>query len=111
MSAEISSASMNVVAAPPVAAATTPAVAAPKADFNPQAARQELRQAINDLNDQMEQNERNIHFRMDERLGRAVIQVESERTGKVVRQIPNESALKVAHSIEAFKGIMLDENL
>jgi len=38
-----------------------------------------------------------------------VITVRSKHTGEVVRQIPSETVLKVAHSIEDMKGLLLNE--
>ena len=96
------------------AAAARPAVQAPQPvelKVNPEQDRQELRAALDQLNDQMRSSQRGLRFSMDERLGRTVIIVENENTGKVVRQIPDEAALKVARNIEALKGVLLDENL
>jgi flagellar protein FlaG len=43
---------------------------------------------------------------MDEALGRPVVTVRNTESGEVVRQIPNEVVVKVAHNIEAFKGLL-----
>jgi uncharacterized FlaG/YvyC family protein len=35
--------------------------------------------------------------------------VSNSITGEVVRQIPNEVVLRIAHSIEEFKGVLHDQ--
>lgn len=76
--------------------------------FDSQALREDLRKAIEQLNEQVKKNGRGLFFSVDERLNRQVITVRSTATGEVVRQIPNEVILKVAHSIEDVKGLLLD---
>jgi len=39
-------------------------------------------------------------------LGLPIVVVKNSQTGEVVRQIPNEVVVQVAHSIEAFKGML-----
>jgi flagellar protein FlaG len=43
---------------------------------------------------------------MDEALGRPVVTVKNTQSGEVIRQIPNEVVVKIAHNIEAFKGLL-----
>jgi flagellar protein FlaG len=38
-----------------------------------------------------------------------VVLVKNADTGEVVRQIPNEVVVRIAHSIEAFKGLLHNE--
>lgn len=85
--------------------------AAPKAVEAPTPAqmRAELSEALERLNDHMRKQGRSLSFSMDEQLNRTVVQVKDANTGEVVRQIPNETALKVAHSIEQFKGLLHNE--
>ena len=102
----------------PTAVAQQPAQAAQAAPlayvakFNPQEEvlkREELSKAIEHLNEMMRKQGRDLSFSMDDKLNRTIIQVRSATTGEVVRQIPDETVLKVAHSIEAFKGLLLNE--
>ena len=71
--------------------------------------RENLHDAIDKLNEQVERNGRGLNFAVDERLNRPVITVRNTSTGEVVRQIPNEVIIKVAHSIEDIKGLLLDQ--
>ena len=67
--------------------------------------KQNLDQAIRQLNDSMRDGGRNLAFAMDEVLGRAVIVVKKQDTGEVIRQIPNETVVRVAHSMDKLKGL------
>ena len=107
-------------AAPPAAAQGKPETAAPaevklalpeKTDlqFDPKAMQKNLQEAIERLNDQMKSNGRQLNCLMDKSMDRTVIQVKNAETGEVIRQIPNEPMLRVAHSIEDVKGMLLDE--
>lgn len=90
-------------------ASAVQAPAAPKVNVDPQRQREELSQAIARLNEMMSKQGRDLSFSMDEKLNRTIIQVRSTSTGEVVRQIPDETVLKVAHSIEDLKGLLLNE--
>ena len=106
-----------VPAAP--AAPAAPAVSAvPKAPaikveplVDPKQMRENLREAIEKLNDQVERNGRGLNFSVDDRLNRPIITVRSTATGEVVRTIPNEVVIKVAHNIEDIKGLLMDQTL
>jgi len=71
--------------------------------------RAELSEALERLNEHMRKQGRSLSFSMDEQLNRTIVQVKDANTGEVVRQIPDETALKVAHSIEQFKGLLHNE--
>ena len=70
-----------------------------------------LRDAIDKLNNQAAKTARSLNFSIDEKLNRQIITVSNKVTGEVVRQIPTEVVLKVAHSIEDIKGLLLDEEI
>jgi flagellar protein FlaG len=67
-----------------------------------------LREAIDRLNEQMQRNGRDLNFAIDRKVDRTVVTVRSAQTGEVVRQIPDEAVLRVAHSIEDIKGLLLN---
>jgi len=99
---------------PPVAAA---AVAQKAVDVKSQVPvdmermKQNLEATIGRLNEQMRDGGRNVTFAMDEALGRPIVVVRKEDTGEVIRQIPNEVVVKVAHNIEALKGLLMNKNI
>ena len=76
--------------------------------FDPNAARQSIQEAVSILNQQVKQTNRGLGFRMDEVLNAPVVTVVSESTGEVVRQIPNEVVVRIAHNIEKMKGFFFN---
>jgi flagellar protein FlaG len=71
-------------------------------------ARQNLKEAVSLLNQQMSATNRGLGFRMDEVLDTPVVTVRSDQTGEVIRQIPTEVVVRIAHSIEKMKGLMFN---
>lgn len=67
-----------------------------------------LEAAISQLNDSMRDGGRGLNFSADKALGRPVVTVTNQETGEVIRQIPNEVIVRVAHSIENIKGLLLN---
>ncbi len=108
----------SAVPAAPAAPAAPAVSAVPKAPaikveplVDPKQMRENLREAIEKLNDQVERNGRGLNFSVDDRLNRPIITVRSTATGEVVRTIPNEVVIKVAHNIEDIKGLLMDQRL
>lgn len=73
------------------------------------AMRANLKDSIQKLNDSMRDGGRNLNFHIDDKVGGPVVLVKNAETGEVVRQIPNEVVVRIAHSIEAFKGLLHNE--
>lgn len=67
--------------------------------------------AIHQLNEVMRDGGRNITFAMDQDRGTPIILVKKQDTGEVIRQIPNEVAIRVGHSLDAIKGILLNKQI
>jgi len=80
----------------------------PKVDikFDSDAARKNLEDAIQKLNEMMKDSGRTLSFSMDVKLGRPIVFVKNMANGEVVRQIPSEVVVRVAHGIEDFKGLL-----
>lgn len=80
----------------------------PKANiqFDSEAVRKNLQDAIEKLNDMLKSSGRAVSFSMDVKLGRPIVFVTNLSTGEVIRQIPNEVVVRVAHGIEDFKGML-----
>ena len=101
----------NPSASAPALADQAPKVIAPKPvaiQFNPAEARQNLKEAVSLLNQQMSATNRGLGFRMDEVLDTPVVTVRSDQTGEVIRQIPTEVVVRVAHNIEKMKGLFFN---
>jgi flagellar protein FlaG len=103
------------VAAKAPAGQTTPAeikapeiAPIPKAEikFDAEAARKNLEEAIQKLNEMMKDSGRTLSFSMDVKLGHPIVFVKNMANGDVVRQIPSEVVVRVAHGIEDFKGLL-----
>ena len=68
-----------------------------------------LERTIEMLNVDLELSETNLSFSVDKVSDRVLVAVVDENTGELVRQVPAEAILKVAHNIEALKGILFDD--
>jgi flagellar protein FlaG len=68
-----------------------------------------LSAAIGMLNKQMETTKRGLGFSYDESKKMAVVKVTDAASGEVVRQIPTEQVLKMAHQIDAYKGLLYNK--
>lgn len=66
-----------------------------------------MEEAVQKLNEMLKNSGRNLNIGIDRVLGGPVVVVRND-SGEVVRQIPNETVIKVAHSIEDFKGWLHD---
>ena len=99
----------NAEKAKAIALPEKPALIAPKhvdIKFDAAAERQDLKDALSMLNDQMASNKRGLGFTYNEAVNSAVVTVHNTETGEVVRQIPCEVVLRVAKSIDNFKGML-----
>lgn len=67
---------------------------------------QQYEQVVDQLNRQMQADDRNLRFGVDRRINTFVITVTDKSSGDVVRQIPPEAVIRVAHSIEDLKGVL-----
>ncbi len=67
---------------------------------------QQYEQVVEQLNRQMQANNRNLGFGIDRKINTFVITVTDKRSGDVVRQIPAEAVVRVAHAIEDLKGVL-----
>jgi flagellar protein FlaG len=95
-----------------VAMPERPKIEAPKPveiKYDPNQARANLSSAINMLNEQMASTKRGLGFSFDSAKNSAVIKVTDLNSGNVVRQIPTEDVLKMAHHIDAMKGILYNK--
>jgi len=77
--------------------------------YDPAQARANLTSAITMLNDQMQATGRGLGFSYDAAKNSPVIKVIDTKSGEVVRQIPSQEVLKMAHHIEALKGILYNQ--
>lgn len=104
-------------AAFPPAAATNPKAQAARAtppvveSISPEELNKKLEEIVQNLNEQLAQTGRNLGFSIDKAINRQVVTVTNRDTGEIVRQIPSEVVIRVAHNIEALKGVLFDEEI
>ena len=99
---------LNAVAPP---ASAKPRVTPPKPielQFDEAQSRQNVQAAVSQLNAQMSASKTGLGFSIDDSLAHPIVTVRNTQTGEVVRQIPNEAVVRVAHSIDQLKGLLLN---
>jgi flagellar protein FlaG len=77
--------------------------------FDAKELRQNLKEAVVLLNEQVSSKKQGLGFRLEDSIDVPVVTVRNTETGEVVRQIPNEVVIKVAQSIDGFKGLILNK--
>ena len=64
-------------------------------------------ESIARLNETMRDGGRNLNFAIDSSTaGSFVVVVKNTDTGEVIRKIPNDAVIRIAHSIDALKGML-----
>jgi len=89
-----------------------PKVQVPKPNdikFDPVQANKNLQEAVSLLNEQMSATKQGLGFSYDQSKNQPVIRVSNTATGEVIRQIPSEDVLRMAHQIDALKGILYNK--
>jgi len=61
---------------------------------------EQLQKVVANLNQNIQQIQRDLHFSLDEDSGQTVIKVVNSETGETVRQIPSEEALRISHNLQ-----------
>jgi flagellar protein FlaG len=67
-----------------------------------------LRDKVAQLNDYMQNMNRNLQFSVDDTSGDTVIKVIDSETEEVVRQIPSEEILEARHAAEKYRGVLIE---
>lgn len=73
---------------------------------DPEQSEKAVREAIEKINQQMASNKQHLGFSKDDSINGPVIVVTNSVTGEVIRKIPSEEVIRVAHSIDALKGVL-----
>ena len=69
--------------------------------------REELDEAVSQLNDFVQNVQRDLQFEVDNELGQTIVRVVDQSTQEVIRQIPDEVALRLAESIKQDEPLTL----
>ena len=97
------SASTALAEQPAVQVKTETSAAAKQPD---EQTRANIKEAVDRINRQMKDNNRDLNFSVDDASDRVIITVKSASTGEVIRQIPDQALLRVAHNMENLKGLL-----
>jgi uncharacterized FlaG/YvyC family protein len=68
-------------------------------------------QSSNDTGNTADRNPNKLQFTVDSVSKKIMVVVTDEVTGESIRQVPAEAILRVAHNIEAMKGLLFDKVL
>ncbi|WP_336366993.1 flagellar protein FlaG [Marinobacter sp. C2H3] len=69
--------------------------------------RKQLDQAVSQLNDFVQNVQRDLQFEVDNELGQTVVKVVDQQTQEVIRQIPDEVALRLAKKLQQDEPLTL----
>ncbi len=68
----------------------------------------ELSQAVKQLNDFVQDIQRDLEFSVDDDTGKTVIRVYDSKTEELIRQIPNEEVLELAKNLKETNGLLFN---
>ena len=68
----------------------------------------ELSQAVKQINDFVQDIQRDLEFSVDDDTGRTVIRVFDSKTDELIRQIPNEEVLELAKNLKETNGLLFN---
>ncbi|MDR9426322.1 MAG: flagellar protein FlaG [Marinobacter sp.] len=69
--------------------------------------REDLSDAVSQLNDFVQNVQRDLQFEVDNDLGQTVVKVVDQQTQEVIRQIPDEVALRLAEKLQQDEPLTL----
>jgi len=72
-----------------------------------EAQREELGQAVSQLNDFVQNVQRDLQFEVDNDLGQTIVKVVDQQTQEVIRQIPDEVAMRLAEKLQQDEPLTL----
>ncbi len=99
-----SSAAVNQAQNPQV---TSDVSKAEKLKARNEAQREELVDAVSQLNDFVQNVQRDLQFEVDNELGQTIVKVVDQSTKEVIRQIPDELALRLAENLQQDEPLTL----
>lgn len=72
-----------------------------------EAQREGLDQAVSQLNDFVQNVQRDLQFEVDNEMGQTIVKVVDQQTQEVIRQIPDEVALRLAEKLQQDEPLTL----
>ncbi len=80
------------------------------AESSAEPSREQLDQAVSDLNQSPKIKTQGLVFSVDEDSKRTVVKVIDQETKEVLRQIPSKEALQIAKSFDDAKGLLISQS-
>ncbi len=71
--------------------------------------KKDVEEAVAKLNNSVQQRAQSLLFSVDDDSHRTVVKVIDLHTQEVLRQIPTPEALEIAKAIDAFRGLLVDQ--
>lgn len=87
--------------------ATTEASKAEKLQARSEEQRDELNDAVSQLNDFVQNVQRDLQFEVDNEMGQTIVKVVDQSTQEVIRQIPDEVAMRLAEKLQQDEPLTL----
>lgn len=69
--------------------------------------REELNDAVSQLNDFVQNVQRDLQFEVDNEMGQTIVKVVDQSTQEVIRQIPDEVAMRLAEKLQQDEPLTL----
>lgn len=82
---------------------------APSQTQKADATRQELEEAVKQVNDFLKPINNSIQFNLDDDTGKTIVKVIDLATKDVIRQFPSEEMLSIAKAIDQMKGLLVQQ--
>ena len=76
-----------------------------------EAARRDLQQAMERLNEQAKKSNYDLNFSLDKATQQVVVKVRNASSGEIIRQIPDDTVLHLARHLEDLKGLLHDKKI
>lgn len=75
----------------------------------PQPTRQQVEQAVQQIQSYLSDSQRQLQFQVDSGSGRTIVRVVNAETQEVIRQIPSEEMLTLARAIRSSGGSVISQ--
>jgi flagellar protein FlaG len=85
----------------------SPADQAAQAREAKESQKERLTSAVSQLNDYVQNVQRDLQFEVDNELGQTIVRVVDQKTQQVIRQIPDEMALRLAEKLQQDEPLTL----
>jgi flagellar protein FlaG len=70
--------------------------------------KEEVREAVKEIRQNVGGNSTNLQFTVDEASGRTIVSVIDSETRQVVRQIPSEEIMRMARAMDRMQGLLFN---